>query len=116
MASRGLSVALLIGLGSCSSPAQIEPSVGRGQGGERVWIHGDDFAGHGGVVVTFADIPARAVVIESDRLIRVDTPAVPAELRGQPLAIVLTFADGESRELDSRYVFEVGGIDVHPRE
>lgn len=103
-------------LTSCSSPAAIEPSVGRGQGGEWVWIRGDDFSGHGGVVVTFADIPARAVVIESERLIRVNTPVVPIERRGQPVPVVLYFADGERRELDATYTFEVGRVQVQPRE
>jgi hypothetical protein len=96
---------------SCGSPIRIEPGSGRGQGGEWVWIHADDLAGHGGVIVTFADVPAHAVVIESERLLRVHTPTVPVELRGQPLAITLHFADGEVRELGDRYVF-----DVRPRE
>jgi hypothetical protein len=65
--------------------------------------------------VTFADIPGRAVVIEGDRLIRVNTPTVPIELRGQPLPITLYFADGEQRELDATYTFEVGRVQVQPR-
>lgn len=114
---RELVAALLLAcLSSCGAVEQVEPTSGRGQGGEWVWIHADDLAGHGGVVVTFAEIPGRAVVIESDRLLRVHTPTVPIELRGQPLTITLHFADGEQRELSETYVFEPDRIQVRPRE
>jgi hypothetical protein len=115
MPRRGL-VLLLACLISCGAPTQVEPSTGRGQGGEWVLIRADDLAGHGGVVVTFGDIPGRAVVIESDRLLRVNTPTVPVELRGQPLAITLHFADGERRELNETYVFEPNPVQVRPRD
>jgi hypothetical protein len=109
---RGRIVALGLVLASCSTPAELEPRSGRGQGGEWVWIRGEDFVGHGGVVVSFGGVAGHAVVIESDRLLRVSTPTVPPELRGEPVEVELHFADGEVRTLSSSYVFEVGPLDV----
>jgi hypothetical protein len=99
---------LLVG---CSPAAELEPSRGRGQGGEWVHVRSHDLAAHGGVVVRFGGVPGRAVVIESDTLLRVMTPSVPRELRGQPLAVELRFADGVTRTLDATYEFEIG-LDV----
>jgi hypothetical protein len=75
------------------------------RGGDEVRIVGEGFAGHGALVVTFGGIPARAVVIESDRLIRVKAPTAP-----QPgtIDVVLAFADGTSIELPASFSFEAG--------
>jgi hypothetical protein len=111
-----LALALVLAcLSACGSAERVVPSSGRGQGGEWVWIHAPDLAGHGGVVVTFGDVPARAAVIESDRLLRVSTPTVPVELRGQPLTITLHFADGSQREIGQSWVFEPDRLQVRPR-
>lgn len=95
----------------CRPAAELEPSRGRSQGGEWVLVRGHDLASHGAVVVRFGGVPGRAVVIESDTLLRVMTPSVPPELRGQPLEVELRFADGVTRTLDATYAFELG-LDV----
>lgn len=105
---------LLIGVG-CAAPDELEPRSGRGQGGEWVVIRGEDLASHGGVIVRFGGVPGRAVVIESERVLRVSTPTVPLPLRGVPVEVELRFADGTTRTLTSTYVFEAGPLDVRAR-
>ncbi|MFV8756514.1 hypothetical protein ACNOYE_38710 [Nannocystaceae bacterium ST9] len=111
-----LALASLLVLGSCGPATQVDPQIAAARGGEQVRIRGDDFAGHGGVVVSFGELPGHAAVIESERTIHVITPSVPAELRGQPLTIGLRFADGTQRVLDEHIVFAAGPIEIRARE
>lgn len=106
-----LALLLVLALAACGEPAELEPRSGRAQGGEWVLVRGHELASHGGVVVRFGGVPGHAVVIESDRLLRVMSPSVPHELRGVALEVELRFADGVTRTLDATYTFEVG-LDV----
>lgn len=55
-------------------------------------------------------------MIESDRVIRVTTPKVAPEQRGQALVVTLEFADGEQRQLAATYVVEAGPVEVRARD
>lgn len=103
---------LLLGLVGCGREPGLSPASGSARGGDEVRILGEGFVGHGALVVTFGEAPARAVVIESDRLIRVKAPAVP---QAGTVDVVLDFADGTSIELPASFSFEAGqGIVIGP--
>ncbi len=113
---RALAFASLALVAGCSGARELEPSHGHDRGGETLRIHGHDFAGHGGVIVDFAGSPGHAAVIESDRVIRVTTPKVAPEQRGQALVVTLEFADGEQRQLAATYLVEAGPVEVRARD
>jgi hypothetical protein len=76
---------------SCAPAGGVSPLSGSSGGGEPLRISGDGFAAHGAPVVYVCERPARGVVVESDRLIRVLTP--PAEAAGA-CEVRVEFADG----------------------
>ncbi|GEM_PF-6818935 len=62
---------------NCHGPDGIErisPASGRRTGGEPIRIEGRGFSSHGAAVVYLGEEPAKAVVIESDRLMVVRSP------------------------------------------
>lgn len=65
-------------------------------------IVGDDFRGHGSLVVWFGEVPARMVVIESDRLVTLRSP--PVDHPGA-VEIKLEFADGVVIEVPSGFEY-----------
>lgn len=69
----------------------IRPAEGDADGGTRIRLEGAGFVGHGPLVVYFGMRSARAVVIESDRLITVITPE--GEAIGET-SVRVQFADG----------------------
>jgi len=94
----------LAGFAGCGGSAlRIEPAAGSARGGEEVRIVGGDFARHGALVITFGGIPARAVVIESEQLIRAKVPPAPAP---GAVDVVLGFADGTTLELPAGFDYQ----------
>ncbi len=100
---RIVALGLLCGCGA-AGPG-IEPASGPVRGGTPVRIHGEGFRGHGTVVVRFGSETGRGVVIESDRLLRAQTPAMASP---QVVDVELEFADGTSFALESAFAYETG--------
>ena len=88
---------------SCGDPSLVlNPSEGGKNGGTDVRIEGRGFVGHGPPVVHFGDAPAKAVVIESDRLIRVKAPEVEAT---GVVDVTITFSDGVAHRLPGAFAY-----------
>ena len=84
--------ALVLSLVGCSPSPGVSPQSGRGSGGEPLRIVGEGFRSHGAPVVYVGPKAAKAVVVQSDRLITVLTP----ESDGPGVVDVsVRFSDGE---------------------
>ena len=98
---------ILFALGPCACGRGHEPSLeprGGGQaGGTVVRIEGDDFAGHGTLVVYFGNRAAKAIVIESRWLVTLMTPE--GDDVG-PVDVQMRFADGTTVELPEAFTYE----------
>ena len=103
---RGGTLLLLLSLG-CSNEtrvSELEPSNGTYAGSEEILIKGNGFnPGHGGVTVKFGKKDATNIVVESDRTIRVTSPAGD---RNTQVDITVIFDDGRAYLLRNgfRYV------------
>ena len=102
-------------LASCGGgELAMTPDTGSERGGDAVRIAGDDFLGHGTLVVWFGSEAGRQVVIHSDTLVTVVAP--PAKETGS-VSVRLEFADGTEHDVPHAYVYEPGkGIVIGPRE
>ena len=93
---RGGTLLLLLSLG-CSNEtrvSELEPGHGIYAGGEEILIKGNGFnPGHGGVTVKFGKKDASNIVVESDRSIRVTSPAGD---RNTQVDITVIFDDGRA--------------------
>lgn len=80
----------------------VEPNTGTFVGGEEVALLGQNFP-RGGATVRFGDKAAQPVVMESDRRIKVTTPAGDKNTNSD---ITIIFDDGRAFQLKSgfRYV------------
>ncbi len=86
---------LLLCLGGCAKEtrvAELEPNTGTFSGGEEVEIHGAGFP-RSGVTVRFGNKEASQVVIVSDSVIKVATPAGD---KGTFVDVSLVFDDGRA--------------------
>lgn len=87
---------LLLSLG-CSNETRVsemEPPHGTYAGGEEILIKGNGFnPGHGGVTVKFGKKDATNIVVESDRGIRVTSPAGD---KNSQVDITVIFDDGRA--------------------
>ncbi|MBC8070185.1 MAG: IPT/TIG domain-containing protein [Deltaproteobacteria bacterium] len=97
---------LLWSLG-CDRDERVEPSRGRVVGGDTVRITGQGFAAHGPPIVYFGQRAAKAVAIESDRLITAITPE--ADAPGQ-VDVSIRYPDGTIFERPATFVYEDGGL------
>lgn len=108
----------LLGLGGvgCSSPdptLRLSPNAGKQGGGASVTIEGDDFTGHGSLVVYFGSRAAKGVVVESPWKLRVTTPQ--SEEVGT-VDLLLRFGDGTEQRLEGAYTYEEQpGLVLQPR-
>ena len=101
---------LLLSLGlaaACADPAGVVPAAGRTSGGEPLRISGRGFREHGPPVVYVGPRAAKAVVVESDRLITVVTPEADAP---GVVAVAVHFADGEVLEYADAFAYEDRGV------
>lgn len=92
---------------ACGDPPGVAPAVGRGSGGQSLSITGEGFRRHGSPVVYIGPRAAKAVVVESDRLITITTP----EADGPGVVdVAVHFADGESVEFPGAFTYEDRGV------
>ncbi|MCA9657364.1 MAG: IPT/TIG domain-containing protein [Myxococcales bacterium] len=101
----GLSALLFVAaLGACGSSAPaVSPTQGAFAGGTPLRIVGEGFATRGPLVAYVCQRSAKALVVESDRLIRLKTP--PADAAG-PCDIRLRFVDGEEIVLSEAFSYD----------
>jgi hypothetical protein len=100
-----LALSLAVGTSACSNETKItgiEPNTGTFTGGEEVELKGQNFP-RAGVLVRFGTKEAQPAVVESDRLIKVQTPAGDKNTNSD---ITVVFDDGRSFVLKNgfRYV------------
>ncbi|MEZ4384599.1 MAG: IPT/TIG domain-containing protein [Nannocystaceae bacterium] len=97
--------ALLLAVGvGCGAPAPaVSPATGAFAGGTPLRIVGEGFATRGPLVVYVCQRSAKALVVESDELIRVKTP--PADAAGT-CDVRLRFASGEEIVLSSAFSYD----------
>ncbi|MGH1347286.1 MAG: IPT/TIG domain-containing protein [Nannocystales bacterium] len=109
-----LAVGLLIA--GCAAPdpnLRVSPAKARQGGGQSILIEGDDFTGHGPLVVYFGSRAAKGVVIESPWAIRV---VAPQSERTGSVDVLLRFGDGSEQSLESGFEYEEQpGIVLQPR-
>ncbi len=104
---------LLAGCGSPDPSLRMSPATVRQGGGQSVLIEGDDFTGHGPLVVYFGTRAAKGVVIESPWAVRVIAPQ--SEQTGS-VDVLLRFGDGTEQRLESGFEYEEQpGIVLQPR-
>lgn len=100
-----LAAIMTIGLGlGCSNETRIselEPPQGTWAGGEEIVIRGNAFP-HGGVTVKFGKKDATNIVVESDKAIKVTSPAGD---RNSKVDIVVVFDDGRAFQLKSAFTY-----------
>ena len=95
-----------------SSSPRVVPEKGGQAGGEAVRVEGEGFVGHGPPVVYFGARAAKAIVVESDRLLTVVTPQVD-----EPGTVDVSahFLDGTVIEVPGAYTYEAGeGVVLRP--
>lgn len=110
---RRTSALLVSCLVACAPTPGVTPSVGRGSGGEPLRIVGAGFREHGAPVVYVGPKAAKAVVVESDRLITVLTP----EADGPGVVdITVRFSDGEVMEYPAAFTYGDRAVVLQPRE
>jgi IPT/TIG domain-containing protein len=97
---------LLWSLG-CDRGERVEPGRGRVVGGDTVRITGEGFSAHGPPIVYFGPRAAKAVVIESDRLITAMTPE--ADAPGE-VDVSIRYPDGTIFERPAAFSYEDGGL------
>jgi hypothetical protein len=93
---------LLAGCGS-ERPLGLAPAQGGQAGGQAVRVEGEGFLGRGPLSVYFGVRAAKAVVIESPRLVTVLTPQT--ETPGT-VDVTLRFGDGTELVLPQAYTYE----------
>lgn len=104
---------LLVGCGAADPTLRMSPSRVRQGGGQSILIEGDDFTGHGPLVVYFGSRAAKGVVIESPWAVRVIAPQ--SEQLG-PVDVLLRFGDGTEQSLEAGFEYEEQpGIVLQPR-
>ncbi|MBV1857108.1 MAG: IPT/TIG domain-containing protein [Nannocystaceae bacterium] len=104
---------LVAGCGAPDSNLRMSPAAVRQGGGQSILIEGDDFTGHGPLVVYFGGRAAKGVVIESPWLVSVKAPQ--SERTGA-VDVLLRFGDGTEQSLDSGFEYEEQpGIVLQPR-
>ena len=94
-----------LALGACGRghDPSLAPSRGGQAGGTAVRIEGDDFAGHGTLVVYFGNRAAKAIVVESRWLVTLLTPQGDAV---GPVDVQMRFADGTTVEMPEAFTYE----------
>ena len=110
-----LSLAGTLLFAACASgDLRIDSERGVMMGGDDIRLEGEGFVGHGPAVIHFGVTSAKAIVIESDRLIRLKTPKM-----NEPgtVDLVVTFADATTFTLPAAYTFEdrMPGIEIRPK-
>lgn len=104
---------LMVGCGAPDPNLRMSPAKVRQGGGQSILIEGDDFTGHGPLVVYFGTRAGKGVVIESPWAIRVMAPQ--SEQTG-PVDVLLRFGDGTEQSLESGFEYEAQpGIVLQPR-
>lgn len=97
---------------ACAEPRGVTPARGRGSGGEPLRIVGEGFLQHGAPGVYVGAQAAKAVVVESDRLITVVTP----ECDGPGVVDVsIHFADGEIMTYAGAFTCDDRGVVLRPQ-
>ncbi len=104
---------LLVGSGAPDPSLRMSPAKVRQGGGQSILIEGDDFTGHGPLVVYFGARAAKGVVIESPWAVRVIAPQ--SEQLGS-VDVLLRFGDGTEQSLEAGFEYEEQpGIVLQPR-
>lgn len=98
-------------IAACADAPGVEPARGRGSGGEPLRIVGEGFLDHGAPVVYVGPQAAKAVVVESDRLITVVTPEADAP---GLVDVAIHFADGEIMTFAGAFTYEDRGVVLRP--
>lgn len=103
-------------IAGCAAPdpnLRLSPAKVRQGGGQSILIEGDDFTGHGPLVVYFGKRAGKGVVIESPWVVRVMAPE--SEQIGV-VDVLLRFGDGTEHSLGSGFEYEEQpGIVLQPR-
>jgi len=103
----------MAGCGAPDPELRVSPETVRQGGGQSILIEGDDFTGHGPLVVYFGTRAAKGVVIESPWAVRVIAPQ--SEQTGS-VDVLLRFGDGTELSLASGFGYEAQpGIVLQPR-
>jgi hypothetical protein len=97
-----ISLSLVAGACGAGDEFSATPSRGATRGGDTLRIHGQGFASHGPPVVHVGNNHGLAVVVESDRLITLKTPAADPGT----VSIQLQFGDGTAMELADAFEYE----------
>lgn len=92
-----------LGAPGCGADTILTPNTGGQGGGTAVRAEGDDFRGHGGLVVYFGDNAAKAIVIESRWLVTLVTPQ--ADTVGT-VDVHMRFSDGTTIDLPGAFTYE----------
>jgi IPT/TIG domain len=108
---RWLALALIVG--GCDRGEHVEPDRGRIGGGDAVRITGSDFAEHGPPVVYFGQRAAKAVVVESDRVLTVLTPEADAP---GIVDVSIRYPDGTAFERTTAFAYEDHGLVLRASE
>lgn len=104
---------LMAGCGAADPNLRLSPAKVRQGGGQSILIEGDDFTGHGPLVVYFGGRAAKGVVIESPWVVRVMAPQ--SEKTGT-VDVLLRFGDGTEHSLEAGFEYEEQpGIVLQPR-
>lgn len=85
-----------------SQPLVVTPSTGAFRGGDQLRISGRSFAGRSPLTVYVCQRSAKAIVIESDRLIRVRAPR--ADTAGS-CDVTLRFGDDEEIVVNDAFTY-----------
>jgi hypothetical protein len=103
----------MAGCGAPDPNLRLSPATVRQGGGQSILIEGDDFSGHGPLLVYFGGRAGKGVVIESPWAVRVTAPQ--SETTGA-VDILLRFGDGTEQTLEAGFVYEEQpGIVLQPR-
>lgn len=100
----GLLLCAALGCGGSRDGVQISPTRGDIRDGVDVRISGQGFRAHGRVEVFFGTRAAKAVVLESDGLIRARAP-IP--FAAGPVVVSLQFEDGTTMNAAPEFVYEI---------
>lgn len=98
-------------LGACADPPGVSPARGRASGGEPLRIVGEGFLQHGAPVVYVGAQAAKAIVVESDRLITIVTPECDA---AGVVDVSIHFADGEITTFAGAFTCDDRGVVLRP--
>lgn len=94
----------LLAMSGCSNETrlnELDPPQGTYNGGEEIVIKGNGFRpGHGGVVVKFGKRDATNIAVESERTIKVTSPAGD---KNSEVDITVIFDDGRAYQLNKGF-------------